>query len=136
MPISLHGHIVDGLKAATNLIQLQRPYLRQCFPQIEDCGAGTINVQLDHALDVRIPDIVTPPIAWQAGSSHGERFGFTKVGFELLDRHHEAWIYGAEYSSHRFNYMLVEIVARPIEGVAPGVPCVLHLDRFTGYVVV
>jgi hypothetical protein len=124
------------LKAAANLVERQRPCLREFFPQIDDCRIGTINVQLDHALDVRMPDIVTPPIAWQPGSNAGERFGFTKIGLELLNGRQEAWIYTAEYSAHRFNYMLVEVLARPIEGIVPGLSCILHLDRFTGYVVV
>jgi hypothetical protein len=87
-------------------------------------------------LDVRIPDIVTPPVAWDPGSNMGERFGFTKIEIEFLKQRHEAWIYGAEFSSHRFNYMLVEVLARPIEGIATGLACALHLDRFTGYIVV
>jgi hypothetical protein len=132
----MNGHVVNGLGAATNLIQLQRPLLRNCFPEIDNCKAGTINIQLEHPLDVRIPDIVTPPIAWQPGSNLGERFGFTKIQFEILQRRHEAWIYGAEFSSHRFNYMLVEVLARPIDEIALGLPCTLHLDRFTGYIVV
>jgi hypothetical protein len=136
VPIALNGHIVSGLKAATTVIQLQKPFLRDCFPEIENCNSGTINIQLEHALDVRIPDIVTPPIAWQPGSNMGERFGFTRIEFEFQDRRHAAWIYGAEFSSHRFNYMLVEVLARPIDGIAPGLPCTLHLDRFTGYIVV
>ncbi|MDE2471155.1 MAG: hypothetical protein KGL35_21055 [Bradyrhizobium sp.] len=72
---------------------------------------------------MRIPDIVTPPIALDPRSKLGERFGFTKIGLEPLNRYHHGWIYGAEYSSHRFNYMPVEILAGPIEGVAPGLPC-------------
>jgi hypothetical protein len=132
----MKGQIVDGLGAATSVIQLQRPYLRDCFPAIDDCKTGTINIQLEHALDVRIPDIVTPPIAWQAGSPLGERFGFTRIEFEFQNQRYQSWIYSAEFSSHRFNYMLVEVLARPIEGIAPGLPCILHLDRFTGYIVV
>jgi hypothetical protein len=136
VPIALNGHIVNGLGAASSLIRLQKPLLRNCFPEIDRCKAGTINVQLEHALDVRIPDIVTPPIAWQPGSNLAERFGFTKIELEFLRQRHGAWIYGAEFSSHRFNYMLVEVLAGPIEGVAPGLSCTLHLDRFTGYIVV
>jgi hypothetical protein len=134
--IALNGKIISGLGAASNLVRLQKPLLQNCFPEIGDCKAGTINVQLEHALDVRIPDIVTPPIAWQPGSDLGERFGFTRIEFEFLTQRHLAWIYGAEFSSHRFNYMLVEVLAHPIEGIAPGLPCTLHLDRFTGYIVV
>jgi hypothetical protein len=132
----MQGRIVDGLRAATDLVKLQKPHLRSAFPEIDDCKTGTINIQLDHALDVRIPDIVTPPIAWQPNSSDGERFGFTQVVLEFRGRRHQAWIYGAEFSPHRFNYMLVELIAPPIEGIAAGLPCVLHLERFTGYIVV
>lgn len=136
VPIAMNGQIVDGLGAASNLIRLQKPLLRNSFVEIDDCQTGTINVQLEHALDVRIPDIVTPPITWQPGSNIGERFGFTKIEFEFLKRRHCAWIYGSEFSPHRFNYMLVEVLARPIEGISPGLPCTVHLDRFTGYIVV
>jgi hypothetical protein len=132
----MNGCVVNGLGAATNLIRLQQPLLREFFPEIDECQIGTINVQLDHALDVRIPDVVTPPIAWQPGSPAGERFGFTKVEFEFSNSRHRAWIYGAEFSAHRFNYTLVELVAPHIEGLAPGQLCVLRLDRGTGYVVV
>jgi hypothetical protein len=132
----MNGHIVSGLGAATNLIRLQKPCLRDFFPEIDECRTGTINVQLDHALDVRIPDIVTPPIAWQSGSDATERFAFTKIELEFLKCRYKAWIYGAEFSAHRFNYNVVEVVARPIEGISPGCGCVLHLDRFTGYIVV
>jgi hypothetical protein len=134
--ISVRGYIVDGLKAASALIELQKPLLRDRFPEIDDCQVGTINIQLDHALDVRIPDVVTPPIMWQPGSVEGERFGFTRVELELRFQRYPAWIYGAEFSRHRFNYMLVELLARPIHGIAPGLPCTVHLERFTGYIVV
>jgi hypothetical protein len=132
----MNGHIVSGLGAASRLIELQRPLLRDFLPGIEDCKVGTINVQLDHALDIRIPDIVTPPLQWEPQSNCGERFGFTNVKLELFETLHEAWIYGAEFSSHRFNYTVVELLARPIDGIAAGLPCTLHLERFTGYIVV
>jgi hypothetical protein len=31
---------------------------------------------------------------------------------------------------------LVELLARPIVGIARGLPCTLHLERYTGYIVV
>jgi hypothetical protein len=136
VPIALNGHIIAGLGAASKLIALQKPLLRDFLPGIEDCKIGTINVQLEHALDIRIPDIVTPPLRWEPHCSLGERFGFTNVKFELFEALHEAWIYGAEFSSHRFNYTIVELLARPITGIANGLPCTLHLERFTGYIVV
>jgi len=136
MAIAISGHVVNGLGAASNVIRLQKPLLREFFAELDDCRIGTINVQLDHALDVRIPDIVTPPIVWQPDATEGERFGFTKVEFEVLQSKYMAWIYGAEFSAHRFNYMLVELLAPSIEGIAENLPCTLHLQRFTGYIVV
>ena len=119
----MNGHIVSGLGAAARLLQLQKPLLRDFLPGIEDCKIGTINVQLNHALDIRIPDIVTPPLQWEPSSIVGERFGFTSVKLELFEKQHDAWIYGAEFSSHRFNYTVVELIARPISGIATGLSC-------------
>jgi hypothetical protein len=117
-------------------MELQKPRLRDFLPAIDECRTGTINVQLDHALDIRIPDIVTPPIAWQSDSNADERFALTKIEFEFLQLRYKAWIISAEFSCHRFNYHLVEVITRPIEGISPGCECVLHLDRFTGYIVI
>ena len=36
----MSGHIVDGLKAAANLIELQKPHLRGAFPEIDGCQTG------------------------------------------------------------------------------------------------
>jgi hypothetical protein len=132
----MSGHIVSGLGAAANLLHRQKPLLRSFLPDIENCQIGTINVQLDHALDIKIPDIVTPPLQWEPTSSVGERFGFTSVRLELGEKMHEAWVYGAEFSPHRFNYTVVELIAPPIIGIASGVPCKLHLERYTGYIVI
>ena len=132
----MSGHIVSGLGVASNLLHLQLPLLRGFLPDIENYKIGTINVQLDHAPDIKIPDIVTPPLQWEPSSNVGERFGFTSVKLELFEKQHDAWIYGAEFSSHRFNYTVVELIARPINGIAAGLPCTLYLERFTGYIVV
>jgi hypothetical protein len=127
MPVSIRGVVGKGFGGATNAIERQRPKLRKYFPQIDECHPGTINVYLETLLDVRIPDIVTPPIAWQPRAA--ERFGITKIELEILQQRHEAWLYVAELSPHRFNYTMVEILARPINGVAPDLPCTLHVDR-------
>ena len=86
----MNGHIVSGPGAASRVIELQKPLLRDFLPVIEDCKIGTINVQLDHALDLRIPDIVTPPLQWGPDSNVGERFWFTSVKLELFEMLHEA----------------------------------------------
>jgi hypothetical protein len=82
---------------------LQKRLLRGFLPDIEHGKIGTINIQLDHALDIHIPDIVTPPLQGEPNSGLGERFGFTNVKLELSTQLHDACIYGAEFSSHRFN---------------------------------
>jgi hypothetical protein len=133
--ITIPGRVTSGLGAATNTIALQKPFVRQYFPEIDICKIGTINLALDWALDVRIPDIVTPPIAWH-GSGGDERFGITKVELEVFERRHEAWLYVAEYSPHRFNYRLAEVVARPIGGIVLGLQCVLHISRYVPLVVI
>ena len=132
----MSGQIVAGLGAADNLLHRQKPLLRGFLPEIENCKIGTINVQFDHALDIKIPDIVTPPLQWDSNSSVGERFGFTNVKLELGEKTHEAWVYGAEFSPHRFNYTVVELLALPIDGLAAGQRCTLHLERYTGYIVI
>lgn len=91
-------------------------------------------MHLQAPLDIRLPDIVTPPIAWHPDGA--ERFGITKVELEILARRHEARIYVAELSPHRFNYTMVEILARPINGVAPGLTCTLHMERLVGQILV
>jgi hypothetical protein len=77
MSFAIPGTVVDGFGGATNSIELQKLELRKYFPKIDECRSGTINVYLHAPLDVRIPDIVTRPIAWQPG--HPERFGLTKA---------------------------------------------------------
>jgi hypothetical protein len=87
-------------------------------------------VFLEAPLDVRLPDILTPPIVWHPDHpTVAERFGITKVRLEILGQFHEAWIYVAELSPHRFNHTMVEVVARPIDGVRHGLACTLHIDR-------
>ena len=54
-----------------SLIALQKPLLRDFIPEIDSYKIGTLNVQLDNALDIRIPDIVTPPLQWEPGASFG-----------------------------------------------------------------
>jgi hypothetical protein len=126
---------MNGLGAATHTIALQKPFVRQFFSEIDICKIGTINVALDCALDVRIPDIVTPPIAWH-DSGGDERFGITKVELEVFERRHEAWLYVAEFSPHRFDYRLAEIIARPIDGIVRDLPCVLHISRYVPIIVI
>src|SRR5260370_14640441 len=42
-------------------IELQKPLMRSYFPEIINCHNGTIKLQLDRPLQVKLPDILTPP---------------------------------------------------------------------------
>jgi hypothetical protein len=110
---------------------MQAPLLRTYFPEISECYLGTINFILDIAFQVRLPDIVTPPLAWHPSNPSGERFGITKIGLTLPDGEgHDAWIFTSEGSPHRFNDHLVEVVAKRV-GVTIGDKCVLTVARVT-----
>jgi hypothetical protein len=118
--------------AASTTVRMQAPLLRPYFEKIDECFPATINLLLETPLEVRLPDIVTPPIAWGGPSSPGERFGITRIELELLPgqtMRHEAWIYTAEQSPHRFHNDRVELLARRIEGIEQGLRCRIWVDR-------
>jgi hypothetical protein len=62
---------------------MQAPLLKLHFPEISTCYPGTINFVLEIALQVRLPDTMTPPLAWHPSNPKGERFGITKIGLIL-----------------------------------------------------
>ena len=106
MPLEIAAVVVPGHGAASYKIAKQAPHLERYFPEITTCRHATINLHLGIPLQVRNPDIVTPPINWNDNpSGQGERFAITKIELSLPDDpiRYEAWIYIAEYSPHRFN---------------------------------
>jgi hypothetical protein len=131
MPFSFIGEVSSGLGRATNTVRMQAPLLKPHFPEISACHPGTINFVLEIALQVRLPDIVTPPLAWHPSNPKGERFGITKIGLILPNGElHDAWIFTSEGSPHRLNDHLVEVVAKRLK-VATGDKCGLTVDRVT-----
>jgi hypothetical protein len=119
-----------ALGKATETVELQKPLLRPHFQQIDTCKIGTINLALTVPLQVRLPDIVTPPLDWHPGYPAGEKFGITRIEIELSDGiHHEAWIYTAEFSPHRFKHNVAEVLAKPLNGIAKGARCRIHIER-------
>ncbi len=67
----LEASVARGLGAASGMekptngtIFRQRPLVVKYFSEIENCYNGTINLQLNVPLQVRLPDIVTPPFRW------------------------------------------------------------------------
>jgi hypothetical protein len=88
------------------------------LPDATQLHPSTINVLLDAAMRVTVPDVVTPPIAWLGPNRETERFAFTRVAFEypIGGTRRDAWIYTAERSPHRLNMALVQILAPWIDG--------------------
>jgi hypothetical protein len=119
---------------ADGTILRQKPLVVKYFPEIESCYNGTINLQLERPLQVRLPDMVTPPLRWH--SNGDERFGITEIKFELRDKLYRAWIYTAEHSPHRFNNMIAEILTERIDGISLGLECAIHVQRVSGQLLV
>jgi hypothetical protein len=118
-------------------IELQKPLIRTYFPEIMDRHDGTINLLLDCPLQVRLPDIVTPPLDWHSTNfPDGEKFGITAIELDLGGESHRAWLYTAEHSPHRFNNNVVEVLARKLDGIALGVRCAIHVKRARQIVVI
>jgi hypothetical protein len=120
----------EGYSPASATIALQRPYLKQYFPKIEDCYTGTINVLLDYPVEIRLPDIVTPALPWGVNGAT-ERFGITEVQFALDgdQRTYPAWIYTAECSVHLLKTGVLELLAEKIDGIQAGRKCFLTFQR-------
>ena len=115
---------------APGTIVLQKPLIRPYFPEIMKCHDGTINLLLDDPLQIRLPDIVTPPLDWNSVEfPDGERFGFTEIEFELSGVSHRAWLYAPEHSPHRFNGRIVEVLTEKLDGIEPGIRCAIHVKR-------
>ena len=139
MPLEIAAVVIPGHGAASYAIAKQAPHLERYFPEITTCRHATINLQLGIPLQVRNPDIVTPPINWNDNpSGQGERFAITKIELSLPDdpTRYEAWIYIAEYSPHRFNDGVIEVLAKPLSGIAVGLHCKILVERCTGLVVI
>lgn len=118
-------------------IVLQKPLIRPYFPEIMACHDGTINLLLDDPLQVRLPDIVTPPLDWNSVEfPDGERFGFTEVEFEVSGVSHRAWLYSPEHSPHRFNSRIAEVLTEKLDGIALGVRCAIHVKRASRILVI
>ena len=121
------GWASGGSNPANGTIIRQRPLIAQYFPEIIGCYNGTINLPLEHPLQIRLPQIVTPPLQWQP--NFDERFRITEIELEIKDKRYRAWIYTAEHSPHRFNNMVAEVLAERIEGIAEGLECAIHIQR-------
>ena len=115
---------------AAGTIPLQKPFLQRYLPEIADCHDGTINLLLDTPLEVRLPDVVTPPFKWRPSEPEfDERFGFTEINFFYGDTVQRAWIYIAEKSDHYLKTGVVEILTNFVTGIEYGRRCAIEVGR-------
>jgi hypothetical protein len=129
MAIQFQAKVTSGLGAASRTVPLQAPLLAPYFPEISEGKHATVNFQLPFPVQVRLPDIVTPPLLW-GSDSIGERFGLSKIDLTLPDGSgHDAWIYTPEGSPHRFNDLTIEVLAKPISRIAIGDVCMISIER-------
>lgn len=128
----INGVVVQGLGAATTTLDLQIPLIEKEFPEIGSCGSckrGSINIQLKNALRIENPDHTTRPIVW-AGLP-GEVFSFLRILLEypIGANPTRAWIYIPHGSPHRNNRCQVEVIAKPMQDLAYGSRCRIHIER-------
>jgi hypothetical protein len=125
----INGVVVQGLGAATNTLALQIPLIEKEFPEIGCCQRGSINIQLKNALRIEKPDHTTGLIPW-AGPP-GEIFSFLRILLEcpVGATPTRAWTYIPHDSPHRNNRCQVEVIAEPIQNLAYGSQCRIHIER-------
>jgi len=140
MPISITATIIAGQGNAAGNHRLLIPRIAARFPEVANCSQfGTVNVELDQALDRSRADFWTPHIAWIPAALPGadrahrlEAFGFIRIEFEcpLGGPQYPAWIMLPEGSDLTYSDDRAEIVAGVfIEGVAYGQRCAIHIDH-------
>ena len=111
-------------------ILLQKPLLKKYLPEIVTCHNGTINLLLDSPFEVRIPEIVTPPLRWRPSTpKFDERFGLSEVAFFLSGKTYRAWLYMTEKSPHLLKTGVVELLAEYIPDVSYGQRCSIIIER-------
>jgi hypothetical protein len=75
------GWASGGSDPTNGTIIRQKLLIAKYFPEIASCYNGTINLLLECPLQVRLPDIVTPPLQWHTNGY--ERFGITAIELEI-----------------------------------------------------
>lgn len=111
------ARLIRGIGAANGTLYRQLPLISVSFPEVAECHPGTINLQLETTLHVRVPDHRTRPIAWTPSGRTREVFDLVRVELELAvtGRCFPAWLYVAHASPHRGTPTIHELIARPID---------------------
>jgi hypothetical protein len=130
MSIAIHGKIVNGWGAAADALGKQLPEFRERHPELDDCYEATLNVELEHALQVDNPDFDHGPAKkWNAK----ETYKFVRVSLELPlgSSGRRAWIYIASLSPHLRKIFQVELITSKIDDTAVtiGTPCCIHIHK-------
>ncbi len=125
----VNGVVVPGIRAASQTLTLQIPLIEEEFPEIGCCHRGSINIHLKNALRIENPDHITRPIPW-AGPP-GEAFSLLRILLEcpVGGNPKRAWIYIPYNSPHRNNRCQVEVIAEPMQDLAYGSQCRIHIER-------
>jgi hypothetical protein len=126
--IIIPGTTTNGLGiATTRTVKAQMPHFLKEFPEIAGCRIGTINVELDHPLDIREVDHATGPIEWEPDFT--EKFSFLRVRFEcpVGAEPVDAWLYIAHRSPHFTKANYVEVLTEDLGEIERGTSCCLHV---------
>jgi hypothetical protein len=129
--IIIEGTTTNGLGIAIQTVKAQMPHFLKEFPEIGACRIGTINVELEHPLDIREVDHATGPIMWEPDFS--EKFSFLRVYFEcpVGAKPVQAWLYIAHRSPHFTKPHYVEVLTEDLGEIERGTRCRLHLPKGT-----
>ena len=129
--VFIDGEIVEGWKRAQMALAVQLPIFVRRLPDLAGCYPGTINVQLDEALYVQTPDLVTPPIRWTLYRPE-EHFSFLEITFEspVGTTPRRAWIYIPSGSPHFQDVHHIEVITQflPI-GAEIGTRCRIRISK-------
>jgi CTP-dependent riboflavin kinase len=136
MAVRITGTVIRGEGNAERNHSVLIPLLARHLPEIANSSQfGTINVQLDQALDKSRADIWTRRIIWepiQWAQRRVEIFGFIRIKLEypVNGPIYDCWIILPEGSRLTYSADKAEIIADVfIQGVAYGAGCVINIDH-------
>ncbi len=118
MTTTVRGTIQKGQGKAQDTLAEQLPLFADCFPEVNVCHPGTLNILLEKPVVVLVPDYTSPPIPWHPGFKlvkSGEVFQFVRIRLKIDDPGCPgavpAWIYLAQFSPYRQNPFYAEVIA-------------------------
>lgn len=114
----IKGKVQKGLGESKNTVREQMPFFRECFPEVANCKAGTINILLEKPLVILTPDFTSKPLPWHPAFKvvkGGEVFKFVRISITVEGCSPvKAWVYKAQFSPYHDNPFYIEVLAPPI----------------------